>query len=86
MIEQREVANVKGHRATWPFFLDDDGDRTAFDTFAEANAAPTGQPGVRESLQHRGSIILQQRFDLSFEIFFGRRTEMTCTDRSVAAD
>ena len=57
IVEQRQIAYVQRQRAGRRLLLDDDRDRTAFDTVAERDAAATSQPRVRESLQHSGFII-----------------------------
>ena len=44
-------------RAGGRLLVDDDGDRTALDAFSKCDAASTGEPRVRESLQHLPVII-----------------------------
>src|SRR5262249_18176913 len=53
VVEKRQIAHVERQRAGRRLLVDDDGDRTALHALAERDAAAAGQPGVRESLQHR---------------------------------
>ena len=57
VVEQRQIAHVQRQHAARRLLVDDDGDRTAFDAFAEGDAATAGESCVRESFQHRLRII-----------------------------
>ena len=41
---------------------------------------------MREAFQHRPLIILQEGFDLPFELLFVRRSHVLAADRAVARD
>ena len=88
---------MKRQGARWRFLLDDDGHRTAFDTFAEGDAATAREPGVSESFQHAVIIITrgprpaaandfrsEQCLDVRLEDVFGRESDVTCADLPVA--
>src|SRR4029453_14881651 len=61
-------------------------DRTSFHAFTKSDAATTGEPRVRESLQHPVAIILQERLDLLIDPLFGHRSEVPAADRAIATD
>src|SRR5499427_1117339 len=67
VVEERQIPHVERQRAGRRLLVDDDGDRTAFDTLAERNPAAASQPRVRESLQHRPDYTLQERLDFLLE-------------------
>src|SRR5262245_18816994 len=52
VVVQRQPRHVDRMRAPRRLHVDDDGDRTALDAVAVAEAAAAGEPGVREPFQH----------------------------------
>src|SRR4030095_11531059 len=86
MIEERQIAHVKRERTARPFRFDHHGDGASFYAFSKTDATPAREPRVRETFQHPGAIILQERLDLLIDPLLGDRTEMAAADRAVAPD
>ena len=68
MVEERQIAHVQRQRAARPLLVDNDGDGTSLDAFAETNATAACEARVCEPFQHPVAIILQERLDLPIDL------------------
>ena len=86
MIEEGQIANVQRERTARPFLLHHHRDGAAFDAFAKTDSTAAREPRVRESFQHPGTMILQERLDLLIDAFLRDRSEVPLADRAVSPD
>src|SRR5262249_59830238 len=86
VVEERQITHVERQRAAWSLLVDHDRDRAALHAFAETNPAPASQACVREPLQHRSSIILQERLERLLEVLFARGSPLFRADRTISCD
>ena len=86
VVEYRKIANVEREGASGALLIDNDRHRAALDAIPEADAAATSETCVRETLQHRLRIILQEGLDLALQLLLRRGPDMAPADGAVPPD